>query len=138
MQLTQRRQQIGQYLGIKPISHGQLFVCEMTAAITADPDKVAIAKTSLARHGSNLGTVAVVRDGDSYRVVLGQEWLEAAQQLGVERLWVHVLDSSDDISTIQQEMTALATPTPNFTLQPKAQPSATKPRTIDELIKSRL
>lgn len=105
--LTARRQQIGQYLGIHPTSHGQLYTCQLLYTPT-NSSAVEVAKKSLARHGSNLGAVVVVREGEDYRVLIGAEWVQAAEELGIERLWVNVLDSADEIEEIKAELGALA------------------------------
>ncbi len=108
-----RRELISKNLSIKPISHGQVYTFQV---ILPDSRKRAISleqrqaiEKSLVAHQTNLVSLVIRRtdaydDEDiEYELVYGADWLQLAQELGLEKVWAWVFDMTDE-----QMLTAIA------------------------------
>ncbi|MGQ9837307.1 MAG: hypothetical protein ACUVRV_04910 [Cyanobacteriota bacterium] len=109
------RQRIIDYLKPKPINHGQVHLSQVVIpdafAKSLDQSKVEVAVESLKRFGnSNLYPVIIRRtdlygEGREYEVIFGEEWCKAANELGIEKIWVWVFDTPDDqVNDLRQFM----------------------------------
>lgn len=98
---SQRQEKIRQYLALKPVDHGTIWIEEIHG-VPAEyvPHPVIVA--SMERHGKNLVPVNVLRDGDDFQIVDGHDWVAAARSLGVDRVWANVHDGTTP--GIAQEM----------------------------------
>lgn len=102
-----RSKQIQSYLGIKEISNGFLPIDSMYSVHTVNDDKVTICKELLTSPFDNIGYILVLKEGEDYKVLLGSEWVVAADELGLTHLWVNVADSDvspDIIENIKQKL----------------------------------
>ncbi|VXD12964.1 conserved hypothetical protein [Planktothrix serta PCC 8927] len=105
MSLSDRRVQIGSYLGIKPITHGQIHTFQIAIpnaeTIEILPERREILAQTLREHQSNLGSLVVRRtkaydEEKEYEIVYGADWCIVAEELEIERLWVWVFDLTDE------------------------------------------
>lgn len=124
-----RRELIGKNLGIKPISHGQIYTCQIALSESERPNLAAerklLLENSLVQHQSNLEPLIVRRtsaygDDIDYEVVYGADWFLVAQELDIEMLWAWVFDFTDEQAAIAKaEMESLVTiDSVNFSTQP--------------------
>jgi hypothetical protein len=101
-----RRNIISENLIITPISHGQVHTFQI--ALPTNKKQVipleqrqAIEKSLLA-HKTNLISLIIRRtkaynDEDiGYELVYGADWLQIAQELGIEKVWAWVFDMTDE------------------------------------------
>lgn len=117
MSLSDRRVQIGSYLGIKPITHGQIHTFQIAIpnaeTIEILPERREILAQTLKEHQSNLASLVVRRieaddDEKEYEIVYGADWCIVAEELEIERLWVWVFDLTDEQAiTMKTEMEKL-------------------------------
>ena len=117
MSLSDRRIQIGSYLGIQPITHGQIHTFQIAIpnaeTIEILPERREILAQTLKEHQSNLGSLVVRRtkaydDEKEYEIVYGADWCIVAEELEIERLWVWVFDLTDEQAiTMKTEMEKL-------------------------------
>jgi len=117
MSLSDRRVQIGSYLGIKPITHGQIHTFQIAIpnaeTIEILPERREILAQTLKEHQSNLGSLVVRRtkaydEEKEYEIVYGADWCIVAEELEIERLWVWVFDLTDEQAiTMKTEMEKL-------------------------------
>ncbi len=105
MNLSDRRVQIGSYLGITPISHGQIYTFQIAIpnaeTIEISPERQELLEQTLTEHQSNLVSLVVRRteaydQEKEYEIVYGADWCIVAQALDIERLWVWVFDLTDE------------------------------------------
>ena len=105
MSLSERQIQIGSYLGIKPINHGQIHTFQIAIpnaeTIEILPERREILAQTLKEHQSNLASLVVRRieaddDEKEYEIVYGADWCIVAKELEIERLWVWVFDLTDE------------------------------------------
>ena len=105
MSLSERQIQIGSYLGIKPINHGQIHTFQIAIpnaeTIEILPERREILAQTLREHQSNLGSLVVRRtkaydEEKEYEIVYGADWCIVAEELEIERLWVWVFDLTDE------------------------------------------
>jgi hypothetical protein len=105
MSLSDRRVQIGSYLGIKPITHGQIHTFQIAIpnaeTIEILPERREILAQTLKEHQSNLASLVVRRieaddDEKEYEIVYGADWCIVAKELEIECLWVWVFDLTDE------------------------------------------
>ena len=113
-----RRELISRNLGIKPISHGQVYTFQV---VLPDSRKRAISleqrqaiEKSLIAHQTNLVSLVIRRtnaydDEDiEYELVHGADWLQLAQELDLEKVWAWVFDMTDEqMTTAIAEMESL-------------------------------
>lgn len=116
MSLSERQIQIGSYLGIKPITHGQIHTFQIAIpnaeTIEVLPERREILAQTLKEHQSNLGSLVVRRieadDEKEYEIVYGADWCIVAEELEIQRLWVWVFDLTDEQAiTMKTEMEKL-------------------------------
>ncbi|NET38934.1 MAG: hypothetical protein F6K19_44320 [Cyanothece sp. SIO1E1] len=118
MSQNQRRDLIGRNLGIKPISHGQIYTCQIAISEPGISDNIPFERSqaienSLIGHQSNLVPLIVRRteayDEDiDYEVVYGADWYLIAQKLDIEMLWAWVFDITDEqVAATKEEMESL-------------------------------
>jgi hypothetical protein len=117
MSLSERQIQIGSYLGIQPIIHGQIHTFQIAIpnaeTIEILPERREILAQTLREHQSNLGSLVVRRtkaydDKKEYEIVYGADWCIVAEELEIERLWVWVFDLTDEQAiTMKTEMEKL-------------------------------
>jgi hypothetical protein len=134
-----RRELISKNLGIKPINHGQVYTFQIALPDSRKQDfsleqRQAIEQSLLA-HQSNLISLIIRRiqsdDEDiEYELVYGADWLQIAQELGIEKVWAWVFDLTDEqaIATIA-EMESLAPISANASQH--TQPTPTSSNGID-------
>lgn len=110
MDLSKRRQSIRDSLRPKPIHHGQLDTSLIAIPITEShvaPERLEILKESLQTQGSNLLNLVVRRsdayEDEEYEVVYGADWLVAAKELELEKVWVWVFDMDDEQAAATKE-----------------------------------
>lgn len=105
MSLSDRRVQIGSYLGIQPITLGQIYTFQIAIpnaeTIEILPERREILAQTLKEHQSNLASLVVRRieaddDEKEYEIVYGADWCIVAKELEIERLWVWVFDLTDE------------------------------------------
>ncbi|CAD5925633.1 hypothetical protein PCC9214_00949 [Planktothrix tepida] len=105
MSLSDRRVQIGSYLGIQPLTHGQIYTFQIAIPNAETIDILLERRELLARtlreHESNLVSLVVRRtqaydEEKEYEIVYGADWCIVAQELEIERLWVWVFDLTDE------------------------------------------
>jgi hypothetical protein len=103
MDLSKRRQSIRDSLRPKPIHHGQLDTSLIAVPMTEShvtPERLEALKDSLRTQGSNLLNLVVRRsdayEDEEYEVVYGADWLIAAKELELEKVWVWVFDMDDE------------------------------------------
>ena len=105
MSLSERQIQIGSYLGIQPIIHGQIHTFQIAIpnaeTIEILPERREILAQTLKEHQSNLGSLVVRRtkaydEEKEYEIVYGADWCIVAEELEIERLWVWVFDLTDE------------------------------------------
>jgi hypothetical protein len=101
-----RRELISKNLGIKPISHGQVYAFQIVIPESRKQpisleQRQAIEK-SLLTHQTNLISLIIRRtdaydDEDiEYEIVHGAGWLKIAQELDIEKVWAWVFDMTDE------------------------------------------
>lgn len=105
MDSLERRKRIRAYLGIEPISHGQVYTFQI-AIPSPDLQNISIERRqtiedSLMLHKTNLIPLLVRRteaytEEEEYEVVYGDDWCIVAKQLDIEKLWVWVFDMTDE------------------------------------------
>jgi len=118
-----RRDLISRNLGINPISHGQIHTFQI-ALPEAKKQPISLKRRqaieqSFVTHQSNLTSLIVRRtnayaDEDvEYELVYGADWLQVAQELGIEKVWAWVFDLTDEeaIATVAIMETLAAIPT---------------------------
>jgi hypothetical protein len=108
-----RRELISKNLGIKPISHGQVYAFQIAIPDSRKKptslERRQVIEQSLLAHQSNL-TSLIIRRTDTYlgedieyELVYGADWLRIAQELNIEKVWAWVFDMTDE-----QVITAIA------------------------------
>jgi hypothetical protein len=101
-----RRELISKNLGIKPINHGQVHAFQIAIPDSRKQptslEKRQAIEQSLLAHQSNL-TSLIIRRTDAYsdedieyELVYGADWLQIAQELGIEKVWAWVFDMTDE------------------------------------------
>jgi len=141
-----RRELISKNLGIKPISHGQVYTFQIALPDSRKKiiplEKRQVIEQSLLSHQSNLVSLVLRRtdaydDDIEYELVYGADWLQIAQELEIEKVWAWVFDLTDEqMGTAILEMDAL--------MQGSQTPSSVKPvpdgadRNISDLIDRKL
>lgn len=117
MDSLERRKRIRAYLGIEPISHGQVYTFQI-AIPNPNLQNIPIERRqtiedSLMLHKTNLIPILVRRteaytEEEEYEVVYGDDWCIVAKQLDIEKLWVWVFDMTDEqAATAKEEMQQL-------------------------------
>ncbi len=112
MQLSDHQKRIIDILTPKPTHHGQLEVRALIAPEGADQMvdslRVAFIEESLKKHGSNLIPLVVRSrndEDDTYEVIHGVDWLIAARNIQLKRLWVWSFPLNDDqAQAIKEQM----------------------------------
>lgn len=105
MSNLERQERISKNLGIRPISHGQIYTLQIAIPdsekrdISAERQKVL--KNSFNQHKSNLIPLIVRRteaynEDEEYEVVYGADWWIVAKELNIEKLWVWVFEMNDE------------------------------------------
>jgi hypothetical protein len=97
-----RKNRIVNYLRIKPTSHGTIdnfliSIPESERAVISKERRKQIAD-SLEEFGTNIVPITVRRTEDEkqpYEVIHGSDWLQVAQEKGIEKPWVWVFDMDD-------------------------------------------
>ncbi|MUG99285.1 hypothetical protein F7734_46155 [Scytonema sp. UIC 10036] len=117
MSLTERQIRIGKNLGIRPISHGQVYTYQIAVAESEKQsisiERLQLIEDSLIQHKSNLMPLIVRRteaysEEEEYEVIYGADWCLVAKELDIEKLWVWVYDMTDEqASAAKEEMQQL-------------------------------
>ncbi|MBE9182815.1 ParB N-terminal domain-containing protein [Oculatella sp. LEGE 06141] len=107
MDYIKRQQHIAQRLIPKSIDNGQLdtfLIAVPLSESNVDPARLALLKESIKSQGSNLLTLVVRRtdayEEEEYEVVYGADWLIAAKELDIEKVWVWVFDLDDEQAAV--------------------------------------
>ncbi|NMG09049.1 hypothetical protein [Brasilonema sp. UFV-L1] len=112
MDEKQRRERIVQYLGIKPINHGQVYTFQIAipeSEVVAIPfERHEQLKSSFTEQGTNLIPLLVRRteaysEEEEYEVVYGADWCLVAKELDIDKLWVWVFDMTDEQAAAAKE-----------------------------------
>jgi ParB-like chromosome segregation protein Spo0J len=112
MDILERRSRIRNILGIEPISHGQIYTCQIAIPEeeqeNLSSDRLQIIEDSLNQYKSNLIPLIVRRteaysEDEEYEVIYGADWCVVAKELGVEKLWVWVFDLTNEQAIASKE-----------------------------------
>ncbi len=105
MEKLDRRQQIRSYLGLEPISHGQIHTFQIAVPESQKRDipleRYQALADSLTNHKTNLIPLIVRRteaysEEEEYEVVYGADWCIVAKEIDIEKLWVWFFDMNDE------------------------------------------
>ncbi|HLO84972.1 MAG TPA: hypothetical protein VK203_08175 [Nostocaceae cyanobacterium] len=112
MDISSRRTRIREILGIEPISHGQVYTCQIAIPESEKQDisleRRQLIEDSLTQHKSNLVPLILRRteaysEDEDYEVVYGTDWCLVAKELDIEKLWSWVFDMTDEQATVAKE-----------------------------------
>jgi hypothetical protein len=122
MDQSQRRERIRANLGIKPITHGQIYTFQIAIPDALKQDiaieqQEAIAD-SLLQHGSNFFPIIVrptedYGEDEEYEVVYGADWCQVAKDRDIEKVWVWVFNLTDEQASATREELESLLPTPS-------------------------
>ncbi|MDF0556801.1 hypothetical protein [Kamptonema sp. UHCC 0994] len=105
MEKPDRRQQIRSYLGLEPISHGQIHTFQIAVPESQKHDisieRYQALADSLTNHKTNLIPLIVRQteaysEEEEYEVVYGSDWCIVAKEINIEKLWVWFFDMNDE------------------------------------------
>ncbi|MBW4487616.1 MAG: ParB N-terminal domain-containing protein [Trichocoleus desertorum ATA4-8-CV12] len=110
MNSSERQKNIKKFLKPQPINHGQLDTFLIAVPITnshVSSERLELLKENLKTQGSNLLNLVVRRsdayEDEEYEVVYGADWLIAAKELELEKVWVWVFDMDDEQAAATKE-----------------------------------
>jgi hypothetical protein len=129
-----RRQLISRNLGIVPINHGQVYTFQIALPefekVEISLERYQAIENSLLQHQSNLVSLVIRRtdtyenEDIEYELVYGADWLQVAQDLGIEKLWAWVFDLNDEqVQSTKAELALLANSTETQPLTEETQSS---------------
>ncbi len=104
MNELEQQNRIVKYLGVKPISYGQIYTFQIAIStdhvIQISDERREILRNSFIEKSTNLIPVIVRRteaygEEKDYEVVHGVDWYLVAKELEIEKLWVWVFDLND-------------------------------------------
>lgn len=110
---SERREQIGQHLGVNPLNYGLVHIEELQIdAATISEGRLQTVKKSLVNQRLNLVPLLAYRLPDeAYKVVSGGETVLAAREIGLTHLLVFLFDSASLAEAAYLEMTSLVATT---------------------------
>lgn len=131
----ERRRLIRESLKIQPLSHGQVYTYTVGVRSQPEisPERYAELRWSLENHKSNLIPIVVRRtdslgDEKEYEAIYGADWVQVAEEMGIEMLWAWVFDLSDEeVKATQAEFAMLLDTSLDASLDTSLDTSADNP-----------